>query len=172
MNSWSSAKATMPSYAASVSRLDSPRKDAFRYTFSLPVSSGWNPAPSSSKAASRPRCRTIPEVGRRIPATILSRVVLPEPLCPIRPSELPSGTWTDTSRRAQKSSARNREWRTLALREVGRSRYSRNFLDRKSTRLNSSHITISYAVFCLKKKKKKKNNKKKKKKKKKKKQRK
>src|SRR5207248_9288012 len=29
-------------------------------------------------------------------------------------------------------------------------------LDRKSTRLNSSHRTISYAVFCLKKKKKKK----------------
>src|SRR5437667_4331926 len=28
--------------------------------------------------------------------------------------------------------------------------------DRKSTRLNCSHITISYAVFCLKKKKKKK----------------
>src|SRR5438045_6228682 len=32
--------------------------------------------------------------------------------------------------------------------------------DRKSTRLNSSHLGISYAVFCLKKKKKKKNNKK------------
>src|SRR5437773_8676050 len=32
-------------------------------------------------------------------------------------------------------------------------------IDRKSTRLNSSHITISYAVFCLKKKKKKKKNK-------------
>src|SRR5947209_19508673 len=30
------------------------------------------------------------------------------------------------------------------------------FLDRKSTRLNSSHANISYAVFCLKKKKKKK----------------
>src|SRR5690349_23951547 len=30
--------------------------------------------------------------------------------------------------------------------------------DRKSTRLNSSHVEISYAVFCLKKKKKKKNN--------------
>src|SRR5690625_3819349 len=27
------------------------------------------------------------------------------------------------------------------------------FLDRKSTRLNSSHVAISYAVFCLKKKK-------------------
>src|SRR5207253_9003204 len=26
------------------------------------------------------------------------------------------------------------------------------FLDRKSTRLNSSHVAISYAVFCLKKK--------------------
>src|SRR5438128_9288653 len=34
-------------------------------------------------------------------------------------------------------------------------------LDRKSTRLNSSHGSISYAVFCLKKKKKKKNNRKK-----------
>src|SRR5258705_6674974 len=31
--------------------------------------------------------------------------------------------------------------------------------DRKSTRLNSSHLGISYAVFCLKKKKKKKNKK-------------
>src|SRR5690625_5547547 len=30
-------------------------------------------------------------------------------------------------------------------------------LDRKSTRLNSSHVAISYAVFCLKKKNKKKN---------------
>src|SRR2546426_3530402 len=30
------------------------------------------------------------------------------------------------------------------------------FQDRKSTRLNSSHLVISYAVFCLKKKKKKK----------------
>src|SRR6266496_2547804 len=30
--------------------------------------------------------------------------------------------------------------------------------DRKSTRLNSSHVEISYAVFCLKKKKKKKTN--------------
>src|SRR5207249_9223598 len=29
--------------------------------------------------------------------------------------------------------------------------------DRKSTRLNSSHVSISYAVFCLKKKKKKQN---------------
>src|SRR5690348_17676041 len=33
---------------------------------------------------------------------------------------------------------------------------SRSLPDRKSTRLNSSHPSISYAVFCLKKKKKKK----------------
>src|SRR5438270_5996965 len=33
---------------------------------------------------------------------------------------------------------------------------SREHIDRKSTRLNSSHSQISYAVFCLKKKKKKK----------------
>src|SRR2546430_10600245 len=38
------------------------------------------------------------------------------------------------------------------LREVGRR--LRTVLDRKSTRLNSSHSQISYAVFCLKKKKK------------------
>src|SRR5262245_64787254 len=31
-------------------------------------------------------------------------------------------------------------------------------IDRKSTRLNSSHLGISYAVFCLKKKKKKRKN--------------
>src|SRR5690349_22058671 len=30
---------------------------------------------------------------------------------------------------------------------------ARPILDRKSTRLNSSHVEISYAVFCLKKKK-------------------
>src|SRR5438874_8546933 len=35
-------------------------------------------------------------------------------------------------------------------------REERPDLDRKSTRLNSSHVEISYAVFCLKKKKKKK----------------
>src|SRR6266496_5600763 len=37
-------------------------------------------------------------------------------------------------------------------------RCPRSRADRKSTRLNSSHVEISYAVFCLKKKKKKKYN--------------
>src|SRR5699024_11512401 len=31
-------------------------------------------------------------------------------------------------------------------------RMNRKYTDRKSTRLNSSHVSISYAVFCLKKK--------------------
>src|SRR5690625_7120378 len=33
-----------------------------------------------------------------------------------------------------------------------RERSSKGIADRKSTRLNSSHVAISYAVFCLKKK--------------------
>src|SRR5207248_6324006 len=37
--------------------------------------------------------------------------------------------------------------------EQGRERAHAGYGDRKSTRLNSSHRTISYAVFCLKKKK-------------------
>src|SRR5437773_9097501 len=55
--------------------------------------------------------------------------------------------------------------RPVGPRHVGRARVGRPrqqlelmHRDRKSTRLNSSHITISYAVFCLKKKKKKTNN--------------
>src|SRR2546426_466460 len=42
-------------------------------------------------------------------------------------------------------------WRKLA---TGPCRSVRIATDRKSTRLNSSHLVISYAVFCLKKKKK------------------
>src|SRR5256885_6462568 len=37
-------------------------------------------------------------------------------------------------------------------REAGVLRDRFNEIDRKSTRLNSSHLVISYAVFCLKKK--------------------
>src|SRR5256885_6767430 len=52
---------------------------------------------------------------------------------------------------------RSRRWRTpasmLALGSKGSSTPRRAaVLDRKSTRLNSSHLVISYAVFCLKKK--------------------
>src|SRR5438067_5156844 len=43
--------------------------------------------------------------------------------------------------------------RTVVRPADGRPRYDRLLEDRKSTRLNSSHVSISYAVFCLKKKK-------------------
>src|SRR5439155_20984989 len=42
---------------------------------------------------------------------------------------------------------------TVPKTATGRSRSSAPSRDRKSTRLNSSHVAISYAVFCLKKKK-------------------
>src|SRR3712207_8853587 len=51
-------------------------------------------------------------------------------------------------RRARPGQARPARGR--ALRRLGRGRAAR--ADRKSTRLNSSHANISYAVFCLKKK--------------------
>src|SRR5215469_18057393 len=49
-------------------------------------------------------------------------------------------------------SLRNGAGRWPLPRASGRARRARG--DRKSTRLNSSHVEISYAVFCLKKKKK------------------
>src|SRR5438552_13837874 len=50
----------------------------------------------------------------------------------------------------------DRPYRQLGRSKLPHLRQSKQ--DRKSTRLNSSHQIISYAVFCLKKKKKKKNN--------------
>src|SRR5438874_5428694 len=54
--------------------------------------------------------------------------------------------------------SRDREWslRGRSARDNGRRKKParrRPAQDRKSTRLNSSHVEISYAVFCLKKKK-------------------
>src|SRR5690554_7767444 len=46
----------------------------------------------------------------------------------------------------------NQNKNTISHRAVAMSKFTA-FLDRKSTRLNSSHVRISYAVFCLKKKK-------------------
>src|SRR2546426_4417747 len=49
--------------------------------------------------------------------------------------------------------ATTRNWNTiLAIVRILKSQGKRG-QDRKSTRLNSSHLVISYAVFCLKKKK-------------------
>src|SRR5438067_3625143 len=55
-----------------------------------------------------------------------------------------SVAWRESSRPSRRA-LRERPWRLL--------RTFRWRTDRKSTRLNSSHVSISYAVFCLKKKK-------------------
>src|SRR5690625_6415620 len=59
----------------------------------------------------------------------------------------------------QKPDTRERGWfaRLFGLKKpkpAPTSQYRLEQLDRKSTRLNSSHVAISYAVFCLKKKRK------------------
>src|SRR5690625_5354483 len=60
--------------------------------------------------------------------------------------------WSGDSERAMD------EWGKELLTSIGQSAalldasFGGDYLDRKSTRLNSSHVAISYAVFCLKKK--------------------
>src|SRR3712207_8829691 len=55
-------------------------------------------------------------------------------------------------RNIQKTGKKNPTTKTQVVAVSSHSLY--DFIDRKSTRLNSSHANISYAVFCLKKKKK------------------
>src|SRR5207253_11220837 len=62
----------------------------------------------------------------------------------------PSRAGTRTARsRSPRDPPRSRG---RGFRDRGGSRGDRDLADRKSTRLNSSHVAISYAVFCLKKK--------------------
>src|SRR5947207_2148473 len=58
------------------------------------------------------------------------------------------------ARRDQGRDGPSPDWLQAAPRSRGQPKASRHRRDRKSTRLNSSHTVISYAVFCLKKKKK------------------
>src|SRR5205809_5621089 len=78
---------------------------------------------------------------------------------PPRPTLFPYTTLFRSARRAATTSSRS-AWRctatatpTTADSRPARGRNRRAWADRKSTRLNSSHGYISYAVFCLKKKK-------------------
>src|SRR5437899_3713549 len=63
------------------------------------------------------------------------------------------GTHFPVVRRSAMSHAQRR-WLRIA-RRLAATQWQTSGRDRKSTRLNSSHLGISYAVFCLKKKKKK-----------------
>src|SRR5690349_24218629 len=62
-------------------------------------------------------------------------------------SESLRGTAREAARRRSRPGVR------AGARPRSRARAPRSARDRKSTRLNSSHVEISYAVFCLKKKK-------------------
>jgi hypothetical protein len=106
INLSSSAKATMSSKTRSMLFFESPRIDPFMKMFSRPVSSGWNPAPNSRRAASRPRVTISPSVGWMMPATHFSSVDFPEPLWPSRPTVEPSSIAKSSPSwlRAQKSS--------------------------------------------------------------------
>src|SRR5256885_12338446 len=55
--------------------------------------------------------------------------------------------------RCPENSCQSNEQTFDTLTYRGKHRSTQLVLDRKSTRLNSSHLVISYAVFCLKKKK-------------------
>src|SRR5699024_12743466 len=52
----------------------------------------------------------------------------------------------------QADESKDRDLLTIWKEDI-KERYNKPGKDRKSTRLNSSHVSISYAVFCLKKKK-------------------
>src|SRR3712207_8924638 len=61
-------------------------------------------------------------------------------------------TTNGSSRKLSKKSLRLRPVRSSTFVETPAPTLARPSPDRKSTRLNSSHANISYAVFCLKKK--------------------
>src|SRR3712207_7264003 len=75
---------------------------------------------------------------------------------------VPAGSWRANHRASAHVAVEgDHKWLGAGVLEAGADdvtadieRSIREHLDRKSTRLNSSHANISYAVFCLKKKKK------------------
>src|ERR1039458_435556 len=81
-----------------------PQNRALRKTFSRPVSSGWNPVPTSNRDAMRPLTFTSPLAGAVTRERIFSNVLLPAPFRPIIPKISPCLTEKETSRKAQKSS--------------------------------------------------------------------
>src|SRR2546426_8814291 len=73
------------------------------------------------------------------------------PICPRGPTASRRGASAHTGARDRRRTGRVNTRSSRSARRRG----SPPREDRKSTRLNSSHLVISYAVFCLKKKKKK-----------------
>ena len=108
MKSPISANSSMAGSCARISRFDNPWSAALKRAFSRPVNSGWNPAPRSSSAATRPSTSTAPAVGRRMRAASCRDVLLPEPFAPMMQSVSPAEHSKETSRRAQNSALARR----------------------------------------------------------------
>src|SRR2546426_11569304 len=71
------------------------------------------------------------------------------------PISLPSATRQQTRRRLRSAESVDPTMDlNIIVEDCGVRDSDEMIIDRKSTRLNSSHLVISYAVFCLKKKKK------------------
>src|SRR2546422_6195873 len=103
---------------------------------------GLEPRPAPDHRLHAVRADHDPRTEHLLPA----RVSYPHVPCSVRPAAHPRRFGFDQHGRAGAAGL------------VREERVEPRAVDRKSTRLNSSHGYISYAVFCLKKKKKKKNN--------------
>src|SRR5256885_10959679 len=81
------------------------------------------------------------------PYTTLFRSAHGWPALRLHRDRLPAGPQPDHDQRLRRGRRGDHPPAVRVLRDEGHA------ADRKSTRLNSSHLVISYAVFCLKKKK-------------------
>jgi hypothetical protein len=115
MNRSTPANETISSNRPAISFRLIPRMAPFRETFSRPVSSGWNPVPTSRSDVTRPRVRATPLVGSVILLMTFNRVLLPAPFRPITPRASPLATDRLTSARDQISSRTRRRPGLTAL---------------------------------------------------------
>src|SRR5690606_40028687 len=87
----------------------------------------------------------------------VSREAVPLPIA-IRPTlcflHRATSTFSDSATLLNGGVGKIAQWSTTLQSSLRRHsiKWQREKVDRKSTRLNSSHVKISYAVFCLKKK--------------------
>ncbi len=98
------ANSAIRSISARIAPALSPRIVPKRATFSRPVSSGWKPAPTSSRGTMRPQTSIFPVSCIAIPEINCVSVDFPEPFAPTMPKNSPRLTSKLTSESAQKRS--------------------------------------------------------------------
>src|SRR3712207_9018963 len=96
--------------------------------------------------------RRRPPISTLFPYTTLFRSPLEPALARLHQRRLRVDVGTDLARASERNEARRR-MRNEKVADIRAAAGQEVQQDRKSTRLNSSHANISYAVFCLKKKK-------------------